>query len=278
MSQDIVNLITQIAQRYGADPNAMLATARVESGLNPRAVGDGGTSFGLFQHHIGGAGGRTRESAQRYFDPVTSITERAKQFARLGIRSGQGAAALQRPADPAGYARKVDAALRGGGARLNAPVSGGAAPAMGAPAAPAGDDGVALAASIAFQDDPALSNLIGAALAPSVSDSGAASAPSSAPRSNPLPRGGKPLNRLLSLAKQFGAQVTSTTGGKHAPGSYHYSSRAIDIAPNPAFEQYAYANPGEFKEFFSPRGWHIKNGQIRRGAFPDHGDHDHAAI
>lgn len=102
----MAQLIWQESKKAGADPYAMLATAVVESGLNPKAVGDNGTSFGLYQYHIGGAlGSRSKEWA---FTPKNIIQDEAKRFAAAGVRDGQGAAAVQRPADQAGYASKVD--------------------------------------------------------------------------------------------------------------------------------------------------------------------------
>lgn len=114
MARNILNLLIQVAHEEGLTPaqqRAFIATARQESGLNPRAVGDGGTSYGLFQHHVGGAGGSTHEQARRYLNPMTSARERAKWFRSMNIRGGAGAAALQRPADPTGYARSVDTLL-----------------------------------------------------------------------------------------------------------------------------------------------------------------------
>lgn len=125
-----------------------LATSWVESSLRPSAVGDNGTSFGLFEHHVGGAGGATLTSARRYLDPKVSAAERVPWFGSRDIDTGAEAAALQRPADPAGYAVKVDAAaasIRSGrlpdGTALNATTGGTAA----APAASGGGDVVAIA-------------------------------------------------------------------------------------------------------------------------------------
>lgn len=39
-----------------------------------------------------------------------------------------------------------------------------------------------------------------------------------------------PLDRLLSFARARGLRVTSTTGGRHVPGSMHYRGRAIDVS------------------------------------------------
>jgi murein DD-endopeptidase MepM/ murein hydrolase activator NlpD len=51
-------IVTTWARRRNLDPRAVLGVMYRESGGNPRAVGDKGTSFGLFQLHIGGALGK----------------------------------------------------------------------------------------------------------------------------------------------------------------------------------------------------------------------------
>lgn len=99
-------LIVAYARKHGADPYTLLATAIKESSLDPRAVGDNGTSYGLFQMHVGGAGGSTHQSARRYLDPKTAAENRARHF--RGGSGGRFAASVQRPADPAGYAASVD--------------------------------------------------------------------------------------------------------------------------------------------------------------------------
>ena len=57
---DVGQQIWQFFQGKGLKPHqiaGVLGNVAVESGFNPAAVGDGGTSFGLFQHHAGrGAG------------------------------------------------------------------------------------------------------------------------------------------------------------------------------------------------------------------------------
>lgn len=53
----ITSIITAAAYKYGVAPWVALDVAQVESGLNPSAVGDNGTSFGLFQLHYGGQAG-----------------------------------------------------------------------------------------------------------------------------------------------------------------------------------------------------------------------------
>lgn len=42
------------------------------------------------------------------------------------------------------------------------------------------------------------------------------------------------LRRARKIAESMGLVITSTTGGKHAPGSYHYAGKAIDVGGDPA--------------------------------------------
>ena len=113
-SDQIKSIIADVARSMGIDPNLAIATAEVESGLNPYSVGDSGTSFGLFQLHRGGElGSMTPEQA---YDPATNTRRALSEFVKVakthpGIDPGQLAALSQRPADPSGYARKVDSAL-----------------------------------------------------------------------------------------------------------------------------------------------------------------------
>lgn len=51
----VIALVTRAARKYGVDPAAALAVATAEGGVRFGAVGDGGTSFGPFQLHVGGA-------------------------------------------------------------------------------------------------------------------------------------------------------------------------------------------------------------------------------
>ncbi len=110
-------IVAQVAKQQGVDPVAAVATMLVESGGRNTAVGDGGTSFGLFQLHEGGmltAAGLTAEQA---FDARTNATVALRSLAHEFAKGhatrtpGEIAAASQRPADPIGYARKVDAAM-----------------------------------------------------------------------------------------------------------------------------------------------------------------------
>jgi hypothetical protein len=105
-------IVAQIAKQDGVDPVTAVATMLVESGGNNDAVGDGGTSFGLFQLHEGGElGSLTQAQAD---NPTTNAQVALKHFAQLqGQYSdpGQLAAAAQGPQDKSAYAAKVDATL-----------------------------------------------------------------------------------------------------------------------------------------------------------------------
>lgn len=105
-------IVRQVAKALNVDPNLAVATEHVESQGNPTAVGDQGTSFGLFQLHKGGELGNL--TPQQAFDPVTNATRALTQIKNVqlaypNIRDpGQIAAMAQRPADPTEYAKKVD--------------------------------------------------------------------------------------------------------------------------------------------------------------------------
>ena len=110
-------VVAQVAREKGVDPVAAVAMMLVESGGRSKAVGDGGTSFGLFQLHEGGmltAAGLTKEQA---FDPRTNASVSLSSLRHEWDKghatrtAGQIAAASQRPADPVGYAAKVDGAM-----------------------------------------------------------------------------------------------------------------------------------------------------------------------
>lgn len=250
MSNQIANIIVQQARKTGADPLTLLATAIVESGLNPRALGDQGTSYGIFQMRVNGAGGTTHEQARRYYDPLLSAENRARHF--RGGSGGAFAASVQRPFDPSGYARKVDAviaqlkagkhpasiALKGG--TLNAPVatSGG----MRAPSGDGGSSSRQAAIGLIFDNDPVFNAAAQRewAVAPSVASAireGSSPSGLTGPGGKPVParRPGEPAWKYLQRlgGGLFGLRNdpgdSQTTGGRHSAGSDHYSGLAIDF-------------------------------------------------
>lgn len=107
----VVNAITSVARQLGVDVNLALATAYQESGFNPTAVGDNGSSFGIYQLHRGGELGTLTQTqandptrnAQVSLSVVRSVANKSP-----GASPGTIAAAAQRPANRAGYAASVD--------------------------------------------------------------------------------------------------------------------------------------------------------------------------
>lgn len=110
-----VNAINAAAQKYGLDPKAMIAVARVESGLNPAAVGDGGHAFGLFQFNNAGGTITGQPNPQRYLDPNFNAMEAARHIASIpGARGAKGQKAInlivnqfERPANKTGEIAKA---------------------------------------------------------------------------------------------------------------------------------------------------------------------------
>lgn len=87
------------------------------------------------------------------------------------------------------------------------------------------------------------------------------------------------LQHAMEVAKKMGLTITSTTGGQHAPGSYHYAGRAVDVAGSPSamarfYRYFQNKNPTEL--FHDPLGG-IKHGQSI-GAIGGHGSHVHIAF
>ncbi|HWU91571.1 MAG TPA: hypothetical protein VN253_30095 [Kofleriaceae bacterium] len=90
--------------------------------------------------------------------------------------------------------------------------------------------------------------------------------------------GGSQLSTAMARAKDLGLTITSTTGGKHAPHSYHYLGRAFDAAGSRSamtefYREMSGTHPTEL--FYDPMGG-IKNGR-NIGAIGGHGTHVHLA-
>jgi len=90
--------------------------------------------------------------------------------------------------------------------------------------------------------------------------------------------GGSQLSDAMDHARSLGLRITSTSGGRHAPRSYHYQGRAFDAAGSPGamrqfYRDMAGTNPTEL--FYDPAGG-IKNGR-NIGAIGGHRDHVHIA-
>jgi len=93
-----------------------------------------------------------------------------------------------------------------------------------------------------------------------------------------LVAGGSQLGDARSRAQELGLRITSTTGGRHAPGSYHYKGRAFDAAGSHGamsqfYREMAGTSPTEL--FYDPSGG-IKHGRSI-GPIGGHRDHVHIA-
>jgi cell wall-associated NlpC family hydrolase len=81
-----VSGVVRAAREAGVDPNLAVAIALEESGGNPRAVGDQGSSYGLFQLHRGGALGNL--TPQQAYDPYTNAGTVLRAWGKLGAGKG----------------------------------------------------------------------------------------------------------------------------------------------------------------------------------------------
>lgn len=218
----VINWIKRAAAQTKADPVAMLATSLTEDGARLGVKGDQGTSFGPFQFHTGGALG---SHPPAWASTYAAILNRAQEFARLGVHGGKGAAAIQRPADPAGYAQKVQARLAEARQLLGQTAA--SKPASGAPETPAGtllaggrSPSALVAAILAAKDPTAALGQFQAGLGQSIvpSPTGAPAEPSST---------GKP-----GVVTTFSAHpkiIGMPHQGTHNLGNWE-SDNAIDIA------------------------------------------------
>jgi cell wall-associated NlpC family hydrolase len=98
--------IKQAAAANGLDWRPLAAIAHHESGLNPAAVGDQGTSFGLFQLHQGGALPAGTPASQAT-NPLWNANFAARQIKGLNIQGlpvaqqiAQISRRFERPANP----------------------------------------------------------------------------------------------------------------------------------------------------------------------------------
>lgn len=118
----VIDIITKVAKSLGLPPELALAIAYHESGLNPYAVGDNGTSFGLYQLHEGGElGSHTAAWAHDvYNNALTALTVVKKVYDQNPSADwGQIAAQAQRPQDPASYAASIDSILTDSGSNAD---------------------------------------------------------------------------------------------------------------------------------------------------------------
>jgi hypothetical protein len=277
---------------------ALLATSLVESGGRLDAVGDNGNSGGPYQENSAGRG-HGIPMAQR-FDPVASTQRAVSEFSRYrNADPGLWAARAQRPADPKGYAVKVNQLL---------PV---ARQILGSGAAPAPMDAVGqIRAGVGGGLDRASFKRINAYLRRSEADVMAGRDPGdvmgliaalkfrgapvtmpAAPTARPAPYAGpgassEPYGWANQLGRKFGLTLSSTyrspadnarVGGSKT-SAHMTQGAATDFSGSPAamraLAEWAIRS-GQFREvFFDPVGqW--DNGVFKRQGIGGHSDHVH---
>jgi hypothetical protein len=285
----IVQAIIAGSRQRGLDPRAVLSVARTEGGLinRPGDIGDlaGGGSYGPWQLYAQGAlparfrGNPTAADAWAW--SPAGISYALDSIAKVA-RDLQGRQAIEaivhrfeRPADPSGQIAKAQGFY--GSSTVGGPVT-----AQPSAPSPTGFTADALAQSIFAQNNELLGlpslPILEPLPMPRQPIKGGAPGP---PRTRP-PAGSSSLSFLKRFVAPFGVTVTSTTGGKHVKGSYHYKARAVDVSGSPeqmlAAARAALRDPTQFREvFYDPLGVYVKNGRVYRGAIGGHSDHVHIA-
>lgn len=276
----------------------LVAAAYAESGLNPRATNKSSGAAGLFQLLSSGYRTRAQQSGGLYDIGANTraILPDYLKYWQQHPNAGPGEAGrdVERSGQGAGFYSSPLASLAGLSGAAGAPPT----PAGGV--SPAGGPGLQ---SPGLQDfGNALINAIGhhSSLLPVLALARQAQGGVQGGGRSPggpaamsfgsynAPSAGKVDSRLLALSHNFGLKITSgfrdparntSVGG--SPTSLHMSGEAVDVAPSQnatKLAYYAYSNPNQFREFFGPVGWYIKNGAIHKGQFPGHGDHFHISL
>lgn len=277
MSPPVEAIINRLAPKYDIDPVAARVVAMGEGGLVNRAndIGDlaGGGSYGPFQLYAKGALPHqyvgNQQAADSWAWSPAGIEYALRKMQEAGASGLRGASAVEaiirkfeRPADPDGSVRRALARL-------------GAAPQLARGSTPPAAAAPSLTPAIAALLD-SNNQILGvpstfgafASLAEQAQPELAAPA---APKPQAAPRiKGAGVKFLTQFAAPYGLTVTSTTGGRHVKGSYHYKAKAVDFGGEPArlgaLAEAALRNPGQFAEMFysgpGNPGFYIKDGRV----------------
>lgn len=306
--------IRQRARRRHVDPDAAIAVARGEGGLQNREddIGDlaGGGSYGPFQLYAQGAlpqqyRGNPQAADQWAWSPE-GIDYAISKMAESGAAGLTGADAVnaivrkfERPAKPdASVAAALGRLGTGGGQHSGGMGLGGeTSTAMPAPGAPPGDNRRELALQLLQSrrsggDRRDLLSQFSQRLPSQPPAQAAPPSPGAPPggRATSSPGGGRTLPALLHSLGLDDAITGGERSVEHnrevggSPTSYHLAGDnvdAFDLNPSdsdiPKLLQLARAHPDQFREVYGPADWHVKNGKLVRGRFPDHDDHWHVA-
>lgn len=105
-SNGIKSMIQSVAAQFGVPSQYALDIAQVESGLNPNAIGDNGTSFGLYQLHTpGGQGAGYSQSTllNPYMNAEIAMPYIAQGYHEAQAQGLTGYSALAYTADHSGH-------------------------------------------------------------------------------------------------------------------------------------------------------------------------------
>lgn len=282
------SLILAAAQAYGANPGVLKKIGVLESGLRAGAVNN---------WDINAKRGTPSKGAFQFIEPTFTAFARQARAANPAAWQGVPVKWL----DPRAQALTTAWAIKHGKGghwatyqrALASPAKVSGSPQM--PASPAAPEQPAAPAS--GGTDPIIERIFARrGVSPIVArDLAAMPEPSKVPKkigSVPVLGDGPGSNykTLKAWTKRYAGATTQgafqETGGKHAPSSYHYQGRAIDLgdatvsrAQSQKIAAYAKQNPQAFRElFYDPLGWYIKNGKVVKGVFGGHGDHMHLAV
>lgn len=286
-------LAAAAARRYGIPVNIFLRQIAQESGFNPNARSSAG-ALGIAQFMPAtarGMGVNPLDPRSALFGAARMDAENLRRYGSWqdvlsAYNSGRPWAQGRNIAQTRDYVRSILGGSAPPAASMGAP--GGSPQASGAAPSP---DARAAVLNALLQIHGPRSDISPLLAALHQAGQGGVSSAPSPPLSQtvggqtsvgPSPRGGSSLSFLEPIGQRFGLSITSTTGGKHVPGSYHYQGRAVDFAGDPnrmmALMQYALHHPGQFVEaFYDPAHAYVKNGRVYRGQIGGHTDHVHLA-
>jgi hypothetical protein len=207
---------------------------------------------------------------------------------------------LQRPADPKGYAVKVDNALKGMPAELNAPIDSSAATSADDSATPPSQVSSSpsfastyLKGYLGYDKDPVMSSLYDSFYANKQEAETPKTSTTTQTSDQPAGTKGKlgDYKDIVELAKKWGLNIQGdfqTTGGKHAPNSRHYAGKAADFgdATNSPermkqFAAYLARNAGTYginNLYYTPLGWSLEGQGKTKKTIGGHGDHLHVDV
>jgi hypothetical protein len=284
-----VQKLRAVAQRHGAtrkELKALLEAAAVESNYKHLRHGDR-DSLGILQQRPSQGWGPGSESVEQ---DAVQFLRKAKALRGQGGSAGQLAQSVQRSAFPARYderSSEVESLLKG--AITSAGGGGGGKTTTTTPGVDNSQQRKALMLDYLQKRERPDALL---ELATGLNEAKDVPGTTKTTTSGGDIGGGRPdVDSLAKLAKQHGLNPGENpkyggVSGGHAPKSFHYSGRALDISGSPEamakFSQEAAKRYGnQLKELFynGAGGVNVDNGKkVPKNFVPGHRDHVHIAV